>query len=103
MVFFSKIASMMLEDDDDEADGVAMAMMVSQFETVILSFRFCFCVFRLVFLVFFLLAKQSVIGMGMSQQCKCKCKCKTYDYETIFLATHFFFFHYAGGFIVAGR
>ena len=42
MVFFSKIASMMLEDDDDEADGVAMAMMVSQFETVILSFRFCF-------------------------------------------------------------
>ena len=42
--------------------------------------------------MFFLLAKQSVIGMGMSQQCKCKCKCKSYDYETIFLATHFFFF-----------
>ena len=40
--------------------------------------------------MFFLLAKQSVIGMGMSQQCKCKCK--TYDYETIFLATLFFFF-----------
>lgn len=42
MVFFSKIASMMLEDDDDEADGVAMAVMVSQFETVILSFSFLF-------------------------------------------------------------
>ena len=45
MVFFSKIASMMLEDADDEADGVAMAMMVSQFETVILSFSFLFLFF----------------------------------------------------------
>ena len=45
MVFFSKIASMMLEDDDDEADGVAMAVMVSQFETVILSFEFLFLCF----------------------------------------------------------
>ena len=51
--------------------------------------------------MFFLLAKQSVIGMGMSQQCKCKCK--TYGYETIFFGNTLLFFHYAGGFIVAGR